>query len=90
MPTYQLEFAKSARKEFDRLPVRIQDRVLEALTLLSHNPFSELLKVKKLRGAETLYRIRLGDYRVVYEVQKKRLIIVVIKVGHRSDIYRNF
>ena len=87
MATYAIEFVKSARKDFEKLPARIRERIVEALTVLSLNPYSELLKVKKLKGAE-LFRIRLGDYRVVYEVRKKQLVVVVIKVVHRSEVYR--
>ncbi len=89
MPRYRVEFAKSARKEFDRLPSRVQDRMLEALAVLSENPYSELLRIKKLRGADALYRIRIGDYRVVYEVRRDRLVVIVIKIGHRGEVYRN-
>ena len=90
MAAYQVEFVKSAEKEFEKLPARIKSKVGEALALLSINPFSELLSVKKLKGAESLFRIRLGDYRVVYEIQKKRLVVIVVKIGHRSEIYRRF
>jgi mRNA interferase RelE/StbE len=89
MPAYRIEFAKSATKEFDSLHEKIRTRILEALQLLASNPFSELLKFKKLRGADSLYRIRLGDYRVVYEIRSEKLVILVIKIGHRKDVYRN-
>jgi len=88
MPAYRVEFVKSAKKEFDRLSRRIQDRLLEALSVLSQNPFSELLRFKKLKGADSLYRIRVGDYRVVYEIRNEVLLILVIKIGHRKDVYR--
>ena len=88
MAVYRIEFVKSARKEFSQVPKEIRERVLEALDILSKNPFSEFLKIKKLKGADSLYRIRLGDYRLVYEVQNSVLIIIVIKIGHRKDIYR--
>ena len=87
---YRVEFVKSAKKEFDRLPARIQDTAIEALQLLCANPFSDLLKVRKLKGPADLYRIRLGDYRIVYEIQQNVLLILIIKIGHRKDIYRNF
>lgn len=88
MAEYSIEFVKSARKDFEKLPAKIRERVAEALKILSLNPYSELLKVKKLKGAEDLFRIRLGDYRVVYEIRNEMLIVVVIKIGHRSEIYR--
>ncbi len=88
MATYEVEFVKSAQKEFDRLPTKLQAKTAEALSLLAQNPFSELLKVKKLKDADNLYRIRLGDYRVVYEIRNEQLIVLVIKIGHRREVYR--
>ena len=85
---YKIEFKKSAKKEFEKLPANIQERVLEALRFLSQNPYSEVLQVKKLRGADSLYRIRLGDYRILYTIENAKLVIIVIKIGHRSDVYR--
>lgn len=89
MRVYHVEFTKSARKEFDRLSVKMQDKILEALRLLSTNPFSDFLRTKKLKGADALYRIRLGDYRLIYEVRSEVLVVIVIKIGHRSEVYRN-
>lgn len=86
--TYRVAITASAKKELDRLPAKVAERCIEALSFLAINPFSEVLHVKKLRGPEALYRVRVGDYRIVYEVQKKVLLVLVIKVGHRSDVYR--
>jgi len=66
----------------------MRERILEAVTILAQNPFTELLQIKKLKGADDLYRIRLGNYRVVYEIRKTILLIVVIKIGHRKEVYR--
>ncbi|MFH1016639.1 MAG: type II toxin-antitoxin system RelE/ParE family toxin [Pseudomonadota bacterium] len=90
MTRYRVEFVKSAKKEFDALPARVQDRVIEALAILAQNPYSEILQVRKLHGGLDLFRIRLGDYRVVYEIRKAVLLILVIKIGHRKDVYRGF
>ncbi len=89
MANYRVEFTKSAKKEFDGLSRKFQERIFEAVSFLAQNPYSDLLKFKKLKGAESLYRIRVGDYRVVYEVQNKILLIIVIKIGHRREVYRN-
>ena len=89
MTLHKIEFVKSAKREFDKLSFAVQDRIIEALHFLSQNPFSELLKIKKLKGADQLYRLRVGDYRVVYEVRTETLLIVVIKIGHRKDVYRH-
>ncbi|MDP2599543.1 MAG: type II toxin-antitoxin system RelE/ParE family toxin [Deltaproteobacteria bacterium] len=88
MSPYKIEFVKSAAKEFKKLPRAVQNKVTEALFFLAQNPFSDLLKIKKLRGADALYRLRVGEYRIVYEVRQHVLIIVVIKIGHRKDVYR--
>lgn len=88
MTTYTIEFVKSARKEFERLDKNIRAKTAEALNLLAQNPYSELLKIKKMKGASNLYRIRLGDYRLVYEIRNDRLVVIVIKVGHRREVYR--
>lgn len=88
MSAYKVEFVKSAKKEFDRLPRNVQDRVVKVLYVLAQDPFSELLKIKKLKRADQLYRLRIGDYRLLYEVRQNILVVVVIKIGHRKDVYR--
>jgi mRNA interferase RelE/StbE len=85
---YSVEIRRSAKKELDVLPLRVQHRCYDALLFLAHNPFSEVLHIKKLRGALSLYRLRIGDYRIVYEVNGDVLTVTVIKVGHRSEVYR--
>ena len=85
---YQIKFTDSARKEFQRLPDKIQGRVVEALSFLAENPFSDLLRIKKLSGVDELYRIRIGDYRLVYTVEAAELILILIKIGHRREVYR--
>jgi mRNA interferase RelE/StbE len=88
MAKYNVEFTRSAEKEFDKLSAKLKVRVVDALTLLAENPYSELLRIKKLRGMADLYRIRLGDYRLLYEVIDDRLVVLVIKIGNRRDVYR--
>ena len=88
MSSYSIRFTKSAKKEFHKLPKKIQARVVEALNVLATNPYSELLKVKKLRGEEELFRTRIGDYRLLYQVQGGKLIVLVIKIGHRREVYK--
>lgn len=90
VPAYRVEFTRSARREFDALPAEIQGKIAEALAFLSGNPFSDLLRIKKLKGASSLYRIRIADWRIVYEVRRDILVVVVIKIGHRREVYRRF
>jgi len=87
---WKVFFQKSALKEYRKLPKKVRGKIDEALEILSINPLSELLTFKKIRGKDNHYRIRVGDYRIVYTPQNDKLIIRVIRVGHRKDVYRFF
>ncbi|MDD5140401.1 MAG: type II toxin-antitoxin system RelE/ParE family toxin [Verrucomicrobiales bacterium] len=76
---------KSVQKELDRLPDEIARRVLARLAGLETNPRPQ--DVKKLKGRDA-WRIRIGDYRVIYEIHDRVLQILVITVGHRREVYR--
>jgi mRNA interferase RelE/StbE len=82
---YQVILPKSVQKELDRLPDEIANRILARLAGLETNP--RPADVKKLKGRDA-WRIRVGDYRVIYEIHDRILQIIVITVGHRRDIYR--
>lgn len=85
--TYQVVFKKSASKVLLSLPQRVQQKILDAVQLLSLNPYTELLQIKKMKGADGLYRIRIQDYRVIYLLENQIIKITVIKIGHRKDVY---
>ncbi len=85
MDTYRIEWKRSATKELRSLPAHMVQRIVEAVTQLSANPFPP--GVRKLSGAQHTYRIREGDYRVVYTVTASTLIIEVIRVAHRKEVY---
>lgn len=89
MSVYTVEFTKSAEKEFLRLPKKVRERFAEAFKLLSISPYSELLKIKKLKGTDDAYRIRIGEYRLIYKIEQQVLTVLVIKVGHRREVYRD-
>ena len=86
---FKIEFTKSAVKEYRCLPSFTQKRIIDGLNMLSVNPVSDLLQTKKMKGFDRLYRIRFGDYRVLYELRSEVLVILVIKIGHRREVYRN-
>ena len=65
----------------------MQQKIIDAVNLLSLNPYTELLQIKKMKGIEGLYRIRIQDYRVIYLIENQRIKISVIKIGHRKDVY---
>ena len=89
-PRYRVVFQKSAHKEYLSLPKKVRLRIDETLLILSINPLSEILRFKKIRGKENHYRVRVGDYRVIYSPQNDVLVVRIIKVGHRKDVYRYF
>lgn len=84
--TYSVEIAPAAKRQIKKLSKDIQQLVIERLEQLAEIPRPP--GVLKMEGEESLYRIRVGDYRIIYEIQDRMLLIVVVKVGHRSRIYR--
>ncbi|MEA5505803.1 type II toxin-antitoxin system RelE/ParE family toxin [Halotia wernerae UHCC 0503] len=84
--TYRVEFSKGARKQFRKLSLNIQERIQIQINQLVIEPRPS--GVIKLQNEENLYRIRVGDYRVVYEIFDDILLVTVIKVKHRSQVYK--
>jgi mRNA interferase RelE/StbE len=83
---YTVHFKPSARKALLKLPTMMQRRLVEASDALADNPRPQ--SVTKLQGDENLWRIRVGNYRIVYEIHDDRLIVLVVRIGDRKDIYR--
>jgi mRNA interferase RelE/StbE len=83
---YRIEFSPAAERQFKKIPKEVQIRLKHRIDILAENPFPR--GVKKLSAEETLYRLRLGDYRIVYQVQGKALLILILKLGHRKNVYR--
>ena len=86
MREYKVLFKPSADRRLQKLPHDVQRRIVGAVAMLGHNP--RPAGVVKLTGDENLWRIRIGDYRVVYEIHEDRLIVLVLRVAHRKDAYR--
>lgn len=86
MPEYTVVFARSARKELENLPASIAQRILSAIERLRTNP--RPAGVRKIRGAEGLWRLRVGDYRVLYAIDEAQPLVDIQVVRHRKDAYR--
>jgi len=84
--TYRLEFSKPAVKQFKSLPLQEQKRLKPKIDALAKEP--RPIGVVKLSGEENFYRIRVGNYRIIYAIEDDQLVVLVVKVGHRRDIYR--
>lgn len=84
---YEIVFKKSAAKELQGLPQKIQQKILDAAQLLSLNPYTELLQIKRMKGADSLYRVRIQDYRIIYLIENRIIKVTIIKIGHRKEVY---
>jgi mRNA interferase RelE/StbE len=82
---YRVELKPRADKQLRALPRSVQLRVVRALDDLADEPRPQ--GVKKLAGKDDLYRIRVGDYRIIYQIQDERLVVLVVRIGHRREIY---
>ncbi len=82
---FQIILPKSVQKEMDRLPDEIANRILARLAGLETHP--RPADVKKLKGRDA-WRIRVGDYRVIYEIHDRVLQIIIVTIGHRREVYR--
>ncbi|TXT39351.1 MAG: RelE/StbE family addiction module toxin [Planctomycetota bacterium] len=83
---YRIDFKPSAAKSFAKLPTDLQKRIVRAVELLADNPRPH--GVVKMEGDDNLWRIRVGDFRVVYEIHDSVLLVMVMRVGHRREVYR--
>lgn len=86
MNIYSIEYKKSVLKEMIKLPKNIATMINSAISGLKVNPRPH--GYIKIKSKENLYRIRSGDYRIIYEIRNKKLIVLIITIGHRKQIYR--
>ncbi|NOZ41115.1 MAG: type II toxin-antitoxin system RelE/ParE family toxin [Planctomycetes bacterium] len=83
---YKVQIAPAANRQLKKFSRDAQKRLRVGIDSLADDPRPP--GVKKLIGAEALWRIRIGDYRVVYEIQDAKLLVLVLRIAHRKDIYR--
>lgn len=84
--TYAVQVAPAAVRQLRKLNADARRRVQAAIELLAETPRPP--GAKKLSGGSGDWRVRTGDYRIIYEIQDSRLVILVVAVGHRREIYR--
>ena len=82
---YEIRLKSSVKKQLKNLDKKQAERILVKIYLLADNPYPT--GVEQLTGKKA-YRMRVGDYRVIYEIKNKQLLVHVIRVGHRKDVYR--
>ncbi|HOS96278.1 MAG TPA: type II toxin-antitoxin system RelE/ParE family toxin [Deltaproteobacteria bacterium] len=83
---YVIKFTQHAARAFRKLPRDVQTRVSPAIDALKDDPRPS--GSEKLKGADDVYRVRVGDYRILYEVRDKELVVCIIEAGHRRQMYR--
>jgi len=83
---YTITFAQSARKELERLSANVVSRIFPKIEALAQSPRPP--GCRKLQGFENLWRIRVGYYRVIYQVFDEELVVDIVAVRHRSKAYR--
>lgn len=83
---YTIKFSPHAARSFRKLPRTVQGRLYEAIDPLKDNP--RMPGSEKLKGSDKSYRIRVGDYRILYEIVDEELIVFIITTGHRREVYR--
>jgi len=86
MASYSIEFTATAEKQIRRIAAGDRVRVLRAIQQLSHDPRPR--GCRKLQGYDDVFRVRAGTFRVIYSIEARRLLIIILKVGHRKDVYR--
>jgi len=84
---YKVEFKRSAAKALKSIPKPDQKRIARKIDSLAGNLPDP--NTTKLKGNNPFHKVRVGDYRIVYEIQDDILLILIVKIGHRKDIYRN-
>ncbi|MBU6413986.1 MAG: type II toxin-antitoxin system RelE/ParE family toxin [Planctomycetes bacterium] len=85
--SYSIQFTSSAAKSLTKLPASAAQRISAVIDTLGAKPRPQ--GCKKLSGQDNLYRVRAGDYRIVYQIQDKQLVVLIVRIGHRRDIYRD-
>lgn len=84
---YKVEFSNKATKSLKKIASIYQDLILTKIEEIATNPF-ENSNVKALKGVEKTYRLRVGDYRVIFTIKDGELVILVIDIDHRGNIYK--
>jgi mRNA interferase RelE/StbE len=83
---YSVEIESTARKCLNGVDPLHRARILRVLAALEHDPRPP--GARQLAGSDGLWRVRVGDYRVIYSIEDRRLVVIVIRVGHRREVYR--
>lgn len=85
---YKIEFTKAARKVYKNFSKDIQQIIDEKLSKLAESPYSPQHDVKKLQDMDNCYRLRVRDWRIIYQIDNDVLIIEIVRIAHRKEVYK--
>lgn len=83
---YEIIITKKAQRALHKLPSDIANLIIKKIKFLAEDPYAENNNVKRLKGHDA-YRLRVGDYRVIYELEDNILVIQIVDIGHRKEVY---
>ncbi len=86
MAPYKIEISATAERQLKKIRREDQVRILRAVSLLARDPRPD--GCRKMSSYDDIYRIRVGNYRVIYEIDGKQIVVIILKIGHRREIYR--
>ena len=86
MAAYEVEVSRTAERQLRKLPRADRERVVRTMLALADDPFPR--GTRKLTGYDDVYRVRVGRYRILYSVEGGKLVIIILKIGHRREVYR--
>ena len=86
MAGYNILISASAEKALKKIPKKDRIKIVRLIQTLAVSPLPQ--GVRQLIDEQSVYRVRQGNYRVIYELKNKKLIILILKIGHRKDVYR--
>lgn len=85
---YQVLFSASSKKDLEKIDNKNRIKIISKIEALIENPYSKNFDIKKLKGVDSVYRLRVGDFRVLYEILNMEVLIFVIEINHRKDVYK--
>jgi mRNA interferase RelE/StbE len=86
MTQYRIEVSATAERQLKKIRREDQVRILRSVSLLAVEPHPS--GCRKMSGYEAVYRFRIGKYRVIYKIDENRIVIIILKIGHRREVYR--
>jgi len=86
MAKYNIDISRTAEKRLKKINKRDRDKIVQALLGLCDDPYRR--GSRKLSGYDDVFRIRVGKYRVIYSISDKKLTVIILKIGHRKDVYQ--